>query len=173
MFTIYWFYGNSASFKSKVKNNRKTPADGNKKDVEIAVLLKYFSNFWRILRMLLINCQINAILTWSSTFVITNSRDNLSLVARYSLKFTHCSLIVGKLLVTCCKIHSLFAAEIARCKKLFANCCKIRRLLINKLLVAKNHLLLAANFVRYSLHCYLMHKITKKSQLNLVMNNKT
>ena len=50
-----------------------TPADGNEKDVEIMVPLKYLSNFWRILEMPLINCDVNLILTWSSTCVITNS----------------------------------------------------------------------------------------------------
>ena len=35
--------------------------------------LKYFSNFWRTLEMPLINCEVNLILTWSSTCVITNS----------------------------------------------------------------------------------------------------
>ena len=34
---------------------------------------KYLSNFWRTLKMLLINCEVNLILTWSSTCVITNS----------------------------------------------------------------------------------------------------
>ena len=33
-----------------------TPADGNRKDVEIIVPLKYLSNFWITLEMLLINC---------------------------------------------------------------------------------------------------------------------
>ena len=37
------------------------------------VPLKYFSNFWRTLEMSLINCEVNLILTWSSTCVITNS----------------------------------------------------------------------------------------------------
>ena len=50
-----------------------TPADGNTKDVEIMVPLKYLSNFWRTLEMPLINCEVNFILTWSSTCVITNS----------------------------------------------------------------------------------------------------
>ena len=49
-----------------------TPADGNTKDVEIMLPLKYFSNFWRTFEMQLINCEINLILTWSSTCVITN-----------------------------------------------------------------------------------------------------
>ena len=35
--------------------------------------LKYLSNFWRTLQMSLVNCEVNLILTWSSTCVITNS----------------------------------------------------------------------------------------------------
>ena len=61
------------SFKFKIKITGKTPAAGNTKDVEIAVPLKYLSNFWRTLEMPLINCEFNLILTWSSTCVITNS----------------------------------------------------------------------------------------------------
>ena len=34
------------------------------------VPLKYLSNFWRTLEMPLINCEVNLILTWSSTCVI-------------------------------------------------------------------------------------------------------
>ena len=37
------------------------------------VPLKYLSNFWRTLEMSLINCEVNLILIWSSTCVITNS----------------------------------------------------------------------------------------------------
>ena len=54
---------NSKSFKSKVKITGKTPDDGNTKDVEIIVPLKYLSNFWRTLEMPLINCEVNLILT--------------------------------------------------------------------------------------------------------------
>ena len=63
----------SESFKSKIKITGKTPGNGNEKDVEIMVPLKYLSNFWRTLEMPLINCEVNPILTWSSTSVITNS----------------------------------------------------------------------------------------------------
>ena len=63
----------SESFKSKVKIRGKMPADGNTKDVEIIVLLKYLSNFWRTLEVLLINCEVNLELTWSKDCVITNS----------------------------------------------------------------------------------------------------
>ena len=63
----------SKSFKCKRKITGKTPNDGNEKDVEILVLLKYLSNFWRTLEMPLINCEVNLIFTWSSTCVITES----------------------------------------------------------------------------------------------------
>ena len=63
----------SESFKSKIKITGKTPNNNNVKDVEIIVPLKYLSNFWRTLEMPLINCEVNIILTWSSTCVITNS----------------------------------------------------------------------------------------------------
>ena len=65
--------GDYESFKSKIKITGKTPDDDNEKDVEIIVPLKYLSNFWRSLEMPLINCEVNLILTWSSTCVITNS----------------------------------------------------------------------------------------------------
>ena len=44
----------SESFKYKIKLPGKTPGDGNTKDVEIAVQLKYLSDFWKSLEMALI-----------------------------------------------------------------------------------------------------------------------
>ena len=97
-------------------------------------------------------------------------RRSFSLVARYSLKFIRCSLLVVKSLVTCCKIcsllvvknHSLLVAEVGRCKKSLVARCKTRSLLVaevaflqkiirylsQKLLVAKNHSLLVAEVAR-------------------------
>ena len=63
----------SKSFKSKTKITGKTPNNDNEKDVERMVPLKYLSNFWRTLEIPLINCEVNLILTWSSTCVITES----------------------------------------------------------------------------------------------------
>ena len=63
----------SESFKSKVKATRKTPNNGNTKDFEIIVPLKYLSNSWRTLEMPLISCEVNLILTWPKDCVITNS----------------------------------------------------------------------------------------------------
>ena len=52
---------NSSSFKYKSNFIGDTVADGanrKKEGVKIAVPLKYVSNFWRSLEMLLINCKI-------------------------------------------------------------------------------------------------------------------
>ena len=40
------------------------------------VPLKYLSSFWIIPEMILINCEINLILTWSSNCVISNAAAN-------------------------------------------------------------------------------------------------
>ena len=63
----------SESFKYKVKITGNTLNNNNMKDVEIMVLLKYLSNFWRTLEMSLINCEVELILTWSKNCVITDS----------------------------------------------------------------------------------------------------
>ena len=73
----------SESFKSKIKLTGNAPVDDNTKDVEIAVPLKYLSNFWRTLEMPLINCEINLILTWSSAcvpVVTLSTQDNAKLL---------------------------------------------------------------------------------------------
>ena len=57
------------SFKFKVNITGQTGNDGTK-DVEIMVPLKYLSNFRRTLEMPLINCEVNVILTWSSSCVL-------------------------------------------------------------------------------------------------------
>ena len=57
------------SFKFKAKITGQTGNNGTK-DVEIMVPLKYLSNFWRTLEMPFINCEVNLILTWSSTCVL-------------------------------------------------------------------------------------------------------
>ena len=58
----------SESFKSKTKITGKTPAAGNEKGVEIMVPLKYLRKFWRTFEMPIINCEVNLILAWSSTY---------------------------------------------------------------------------------------------------------
>ena len=48
----------SESLKYKVKITGKTPNNGNTKDLEIIVPLKYLSNFLRTLEIPLINCEV-------------------------------------------------------------------------------------------------------------------
>ena len=63
----------TASFNSKAKITGQTDDDGEIDNIEIIVPLKYFSNFWRILGMSLINCEVNLILTWSANFLIVST----------------------------------------------------------------------------------------------------
>ena len=69
------FPGNSALFKFKQKVTGSTGGYGTKA-VEIMVPLKHLSNFWRTLEILLINCEINLILTWCKNCVIFNAAAN-------------------------------------------------------------------------------------------------
>ena len=64
---------NSESLNYKVKITGKTQDNGNTKDAEIIVPLKYLSNFWRTLEMPLIYCETELLLTWSKDCDITNS----------------------------------------------------------------------------------------------------
>ena len=66
------------SFNFKVKITGQTGDDGIK-NFETMVSLKYSSNFWRALEMLLINCEVNLILTTNfanqnTTFAITDTK---------------------------------------------------------------------------------------------------
>ena len=63
----------SESFKSKINTTGNTLADDSEKDVQISVQFTYLSNIWRTLEMLMINYEVNLILRWPSTCVITNS----------------------------------------------------------------------------------------------------
>ena len=61
-------------------------------------------------------------------------------VARYSLKFSRCSLLVVKSLVTRRKTRSLLFAEVARCKKSLVTRCKICSLLVVEVVHCKKSL---------------------------------
>ena len=60
------------SFNFKVKIIGQTEDNGTK-NVEIMVLLKYLSNFWRTLEIPLINCEITLLLAWSESCVIVST----------------------------------------------------------------------------------------------------
>ena len=65
---------NSTSFNSKVSLlGKATDADGadrSLKNIKIVVPLKYLSNFFRSLEMLLINCKIHLELNWNDNCVM-------------------------------------------------------------------------------------------------------
>ena len=55
-----------------VNNSAYDVNKSGKEEVEIAVPLKYLSNFWRTINIPLINCEVSLILTWSKECVITS-----------------------------------------------------------------------------------------------------
>ena len=75
--SLWQYYNNEPSVNlidsKSYKSKTKTTANGNTIDSEIIVPLKWLSNFWRNLEMALIIFEINLILTWPSTWVISNS----------------------------------------------------------------------------------------------------
>ena len=56
-----------ANFIGSVTNNNLT-----KNNVKIVIPLKHLSNFWRSLDILLINCKVESILTWSKNCILIN-----------------------------------------------------------------------------------------------------
>ena len=70
----------SLNFKSKVTG--QTDNNGRIDNVQIMVPLKCLSNFWRILEMPLISCEIILIFTWSANCVIMYTN-----VANYGATF--------------------------------------------------------------------------------------
>ena len=64
---------NSESFKYKTNILGKTPEDNDSlTNTKIVIPLKHFSNFWRVLSIPLINCEVQLILTWSKNYVLAD-----------------------------------------------------------------------------------------------------
>ena len=61
----------SKSFKYKTKIIGSMPNDNNILDAEIVVPLKYLSNFWRSLHLLLVDSEIELHLKWTKNCVIS------------------------------------------------------------------------------------------------------
>ena len=94
---------NAPSFMYKVNLIANTEADGTRKGVQIAVPIKYLSNFWRSLEIPLINCKVelslkrieNCAITTSAnankaTFEITNAKlcSDCNVINRRQCKIT-------------------------------------------------------------------------------------
>ena len=76
------------SFNFKTKITGQTNDEREINGVEILVPLKYLSNFWRTLEMLLINCEIDLILDWSANCVII-STNNANQVPTFTITETN------------------------------------------------------------------------------------
>ena len=59
------------SFEYKTKIIGRTSDDNNTLNTEIVIPLKYFSNFWRFLNLLMINCEIELDFSWSQICIIS------------------------------------------------------------------------------------------------------
>ena len=73
---VFYFPANYKSiwFKFREKVTGETSNDGTK-DFELIVPLKYLSNFWGTLEILLISCEINLILTWfANCFLVVQQK---------------------------------------------------------------------------------------------------
>ena len=90
----------SESFKYKTSITRNTynvgdggeGYDGNKvgeNETEVVIPLKHLSNFWRSLNILLINCEVELILTCSKNCVLADMTEggNPAIVTTLGLKF--------------------------------------------------------------------------------------
>ena len=62
----------SKSFDYKASITRRLEGNNTEKEVKVVVPLNHLSNFWRILDIQLINCEINLILTWSENCILTS-----------------------------------------------------------------------------------------------------
>ena len=69
---VNYFIKDSKSFDYKISITGKSEGNNTEKEVEIAIPLKYFNNFWRALDIPLINCEVSLTLTWSKNCVITS-----------------------------------------------------------------------------------------------------
>ena len=77
----------------KYKQKITTPVgDNGRKNVKIMVSLTHLSHFWRNIEMLLINCDISLILTWSTNCVLLS---NTAIVQATTFSVTDTKLYVS------------------------------------------------------------------------------
>ena len=83
----------STSFKYKSNILGNHAIDGLSINVKIVVPLKYLSNFWRSLEMLLINCKIHLELNLTKSCVMSNiTVDNVNLTEQLNGRLKTCLL---------------------------------------------------------------------------------
>ena len=68
----------SKSFDYKTSTTGKLENNNIRKEkVEIALPLKHLGNFWRSLKMPLINCEVSLTLTWSENCVLEKQQEKI------------------------------------------------------------------------------------------------
>ena len=78
---------------NEIDNPKYDANEVGKNETEVVIPLKYLSNFWRSLNILLINCEVELILTWSKNCILADmtERDaqgnNPAIVASILLEF--------------------------------------------------------------------------------------
>ena len=64
---------------ARVANPNYDANNSGKKNVELAIPLKYLGNFWRALNIPLISCEVSLELKWNKTCVITSQQIGINL----------------------------------------------------------------------------------------------
>ena len=90
---------NSEAFKYKNKIIGNTDNSG-KKNVELAIPLKYLGNFWRALNMPLISCEVSLELKWNKNCIITSIQREINLDGGNTEASTDASLAIND-----CKLY--------------------------------------------------------------------
>ena len=74
--------------------------DSGKKNVELAIPLKYLGNFWRALNIPLISCEVSLELKWNKTCVITSQQIGVNLDGGNTAAPTNATLAIND-----CKLY--------------------------------------------------------------------
>ena len=93
IYVVNFIDANHNSKSLKYKQKITTPVgDNGRKNVKIMVSLTHLSHFWRNIEMLLINCDISLILTWSTNCVLLS---NTAIVQATTFSVTDTKLYVS------------------------------------------------------------------------------
>ena len=85
---------------ARVANPNYDANNSGKKSTELAIPLKYLSNFWRALNMPLISCEVSLELKWDKNCVITSQQIGMNLDGGNTAAPTGATLAIND-----CKLH--------------------------------------------------------------------
>ena len=85
---------------ARVANPDYNADNSGKKSIELAIPLKYLSNFWRALNIPIISCEVSLELKWNKTCVITSHQIGVNLDGRNTAAPTGATLTIND-----CKLY--------------------------------------------------------------------